>query len=112
MIVGDGWTERAAALRDELVAAGKLTSPAWQAALLAVPRHEFVPEFYEQDPDPVGHVRWELVSATSPATHERWWNGVWANTSLVTQLGDLIRKSRSGTAGDSTRRSASGAGLG
>ncbi|MBA2473020.1 MAG: hypothetical protein H0V41_12575 [Pseudonocardiales bacterium] len=47
MITVDDWTDRAAALRDELAAAGKLSSPAWQSAVLAVPRHEFVPEFYE-----------------------------------------------------------------
>ena len=91
MITVDGWSERAAALRDELVAAGKLTSPQWQAAVLAVPRHEFVPEFYERGPDSVGPGAWELVSASSPETRERWWNGVWANTSLVTQLDDLGR---------------------
>lgn len=89
MIVGNGWTDRAAALRDELVAAGKLTAPEWQAAVLAVPRHEFVPEFYERDPDPVGPAGWELVSASSPDTRARWWSGVWANTSLVTQLGEV-----------------------
>lgn len=91
MITIDGWAERAAALRDELVAAGTLTSPQWQAAVLAVPRHEFVPEFYERGLDPVGPLAWELVSSSSPETHKRWWDGVWANTSLVTQLDDLGR---------------------
>jgi protein-L-isoaspartate O-methyltransferase len=86
VITVDDWTERAAALRDELVAAGKLTSPEWQSALLAVPRHEFVPKFYERGP-----AGWELVSASSLGTRERWWNGVWANTSLVTQLGEVGR---------------------
>jgi methyltransferase of ATP-grasp peptide maturase system len=80
---------RAEALRDELVAAGKLTSPEWQAAVLAVPRQEFVPEFYEHST-----AGWELVSASSPDTSERWWDGVWANTSLVTQLGPVGRCGR------------------
>ncbi|MGH3915387.1 MAG: methyltransferase domain-containing protein, partial [Pseudonocardiaceae bacterium] len=88
MIAPDGWTERAVALRDELVAAGKLISPEWQAAVLAVPRHEFVPEFYERGSDPT---QWKLVSASSSETREHWWNQVWANTSLVTQLGDSGR---------------------
>ncbi|MGQ0774004.1 MAG: methyltransferase domain-containing protein [Pseudonocardiales bacterium] len=91
MIAVDDWTGRAAALRDELVAAGKLTSPEWQAAVLAVPRHEFVPQFYERGPDPVGSLAWKLVSASSPDTRERWWQEVWANTSLVTQLGEVSR---------------------
>lgn len=88
MITVESWTERAAALRDELVAAGKLTAPEWQSALLAVPRHEFVPEFYEKGPD---SATWELVSGSSDATRQRWWNRVWANTSLVTQLGEVGR---------------------
>ncbi|MGH3622669.1 MAG: methyltransferase domain-containing protein [Sciscionella sp.] len=84
--IGDTWTSRAAALRDELVAAGKLTAREWQEAVLAVPRHEFVPEFYEHGP-----AGWELVSAASPETRERWWHGVYTNTSLVTRIGDTSR---------------------
>ncbi|MGH3911034.1 MAG: methyltransferase domain-containing protein [Pseudonocardiaceae bacterium] len=106
MSTGYDWTDRAAALRDELVATGKLTSPEWQAAVLAVPRHEFVPEFYERGTDPVGPMAWELVSASSPDTRERWWNGVWANTSLVTQLGDLSRWEPRATTGPTSSSSA------
>jgi protein-L-isoaspartate O-methyltransferase len=93
MIALDGWPERAAALRDELVAAGKLTSPEWQAALLAVPRHKFVPCCYERGaaPDRAG---WKLISEVSPDTREYWWNRVWANTSLVTRIGEVGRAGR------------------
>lgn len=103
MTTVDGWTERAAALRDELVAAGKLISPEWQSALLAVPRHEFVPEFYEKSLDSAG---WELVSGSSDSTRARWWNGVWANTSLVTQLGEIGRAGRQVTTGPTSSSSA------
>ncbi|MFN2496734.1 MAG: methyltransferase domain-containing protein [Pseudonocardiaceae bacterium] len=106
MINLDEWTERAAALRDELVAAGKLISPEWQAAVLAVPRHEFVPEFYERGAEPVGPGAWELVSASSPQTRERWWNAVWANTSLVTQLAEVGRWGPQTAAGPASSSSA------
>ncbi|MGQ0778440.1 MAG: methyltransferase domain-containing protein [Pseudonocardiales bacterium] len=106
MIAVDGWTERAAALRDELVTAGKLTSPGWEAAVLAVPRHEFVPEFYERGPDPVGPLAWKLVSASSPETRERWWCEVWANTSLVTRLGEVGRWGSQTTTGPTSSSSA------
>ena len=101
----DGWTERAEALRNELVAAGKLSSPEWQAAVLAVPRHEFVPQFYQRGTDP-GPGNWELVSASSPDTRERWWKGVWANTSLVTRLGPVGRWGRQAVTGPSSSSSA------
>ncbi|MGH3902732.1 MAG: methyltransferase domain-containing protein [Pseudonocardiaceae bacterium] len=71
-----------------------------------MPRHEFVPEFYERGTDPVGPMAWELVSASSPDTRERWWNGVWANTSLVTQLGDLSRWEPRATTGPTSSSSA------
>ena len=34
---------------------------------------------------------WTLVSASSPETRERWWNQMWANSSLVMQLGNSGR---------------------
>ncbi len=54
----------------------------------------------------MGPMAWELVSASSPDTRERWWNGVWANTSLVTQLGDLSRWEPRATTGPTSSSSA------
>lgn len=72
------WAERAARLAEELVAAGKLHSPEWIAALRAVPRHELVPIIYEQDP---GTGRWLTRDATDPVWQER----VYANRGLFTK---------------------------
>ncbi len=77
------WRERVEWLRDELVAAGKLWSPAWQQAFLAVPRHELVPLFYERQPGG----GWTPVSANDPATRRQWLDAVYVNRSLITQVG-------------------------
>ena len=41
------WPDLADALVAELVASGKVSASEWQAAMREVPRHEFVPKFYE-----------------------------------------------------------------
>ncbi|WP_370943673.1 methyltransferase domain-containing protein [Amycolatopsis sp. cg5] len=80
----DDWRGRAEELRAELVSAGKLASFEWQAAVTAVPRHKFVPEFFQR-----GAGGWELVSARDPGTRDRWLKAVYANTSLVTRIGEV-----------------------
>jgi methyltransferase of ATP-grasp peptide maturase system len=79
------WRERAARLRDELVAAGKLWSREWRDAVVSVPRHHFVPFFYERLPG----AGWRPVSAYDPDTHQQWLDAVYANRSLVTQIGEV-----------------------
>jgi len=77
------WRERAARLREELVATGKLWTPAWRAAVTDVPRHHFVPFFFERHPG----AGWSLTSADDQETRQRWLDAVYANRSLVTRLG-------------------------
>jgi methyltransferase of ATP-grasp peptide maturase system len=88
----DSWRQRARALRDELVAAGKVASPAWQQAVLDVPRHVFVPAYYERRP---GEPGWHLVTATDQ--RERWCDQVYSNLSLVTEIGPVPDGGRDAT---------------
>lgn len=43
------WRPYATALADMLAASGAVRDPAWRAAFTAVPRHLFVPRFYDRD---------------------------------------------------------------
>lgn len=76
------WATRAAALADELSTAGKLTSPSWRAAVEAVPRHVLVPSFYVRRDG-----RMIAVTADDNATRAEWLEQVYANTALVTKIG-------------------------
>ena len=77
-----GWASRAAALADELVAASKLSSPAWRAAVEAVPRHVFVPSFYVRRDG-----RMIAITASDTASGGEWLEQVYTNTALVTKIG-------------------------
>jgi methyltransferase of ATP-grasp peptide maturase system len=78
------WAQRAAALAQQLRAAGKLTSPHWQQAVLEVPRHVFVPSYYVASEG-------SMVAAdatTGEAGRARWLDAVYSNTALITKLAD------------------------
>ncbi|MGH8571147.1 MAG: methyltransferase domain-containing protein [Gammaproteobacteria bacterium] len=72
------WTQRVAALAEQLTADGKLTSAQWRAALCAVPRHELVPEIYLQD----DHRQWRPAQADT----EQWWDLVYSDTTVLTSV--------------------------
>jgi protein-L-isoaspartate O-methyltransferase len=71
------WQPYAQSLADRLTAAGALT-PDWRAAFTTVPRHQFVPEFFNLD-----GVR---TSGDNPAQCEVWLEAVYSDQSLTTQL--------------------------
>lgn len=81
------WRERARRLADQLAVDGELRTPAWRDALLAVPRHEFVPQYYELDTStrPASWTRHEPRDGASTA---RWLERVYSPTTLVTALAD------------------------
>lgn len=86
------WADRAAALADELIAAGKLQSTEWIAAVRAVPRHELVPVCYEQDP---ATGEWLTRDATDPIWHDR----IFSNSAMFTKIGEATGPWGSGVVG-------------
>ncbi|MEE4592203.1 methyltransferase domain-containing protein [Streptomyces sp. DSM 41524] len=116
----DGYAEEAAALRTglvrEIVAGGGLTDPAWRAAFEEVPRHLFVPYYYEAGDaaaaaapsdtrttrageagaahGTVGYTRlWR--DDPHPLRRARWLAGAYADAPLATRVrdGELITSS-------------------
>lgn len=78
------FTQDAAAARaklaQSLVDAGDLTDPAWRDAFEAVPRHLFVPYFY----DHTGR----KISVDDPETRTQWFTAVHEDRALVTHRTD------------------------
>ncbi len=81
------WRERARRLADQLITDGDLHTPAWREALLAVPRHEFVPRYYIMDASS-RPASWALHEPHDPASTARWLELVYSPTTLVTALAD------------------------
>jgi len=73
------WEAPLSRLADELTAKGKLTSPRWQTAFRAIPRHVFVPEFFQQD-NKTGD--WDRVVVD----HQDALETVYSNVALVTDV--------------------------
>ena len=80
--------DRAATLRADMVAglerAGVVATPQWRAAALTVPRHVFLPSFYEDAPGPEGITRYTAVSRGSDPA--RWLELAYEDRTWVTQL--------------------------
>ncbi len=79
------WRRHARLLADQLADAGHLRSPVWHRVFCAVPRHEFVPWFFEQ----ADMFRWTRVDGADPDQRERWLQAVYSNTTLITALVDM-----------------------
>jgi methyltransferase of ATP-grasp peptide maturase system len=77
------WKRRARELADHLVDVGEVHTPVWREVFAAVPRHEFVPSFYEQrEPG-----QWERVDGVDQ--RDRWLDAVYSNATLVTAVTDI-----------------------
>ncbi|GAA3764624.1 methyltransferase domain-containing protein [Salinactinospora qingdaonensis] len=73
--------QRRYVLADILAGGGHLTDPAWRGAVERVPRHRFIPETVWVD-DSDGWL--SPVSRDDP----RWWDGIYADRVVVTQVDD------------------------
>ncbi|WP_371516539.1 methyltransferase [Kitasatospora sp. NBC_01300] len=84
----DGVEERAHGLRvalvEELERNGSLRTPQWRDAVLAVPRHVFLPTFYTTMDGPDGITRYTAVDRDSDT--QKWLRLAYENTTWVTQL--------------------------
>jgi len=79
------WQSHLARLADQISAQGDLRSPPWRAALLAVPRHLFVPHYYTQDTS-TRPSRWVRHEPGDDESTRRWLELVYSPTTLVTDL--------------------------
>ncbi|MFE3520457.1 methyltransferase domain-containing protein [Streptomyces sp. NPDC059161] len=80
------------ALVREIVDGGALADPAWRAAFEAVPRHLFVPYYYESA---LGGYERLWGEDPDPGRRERWFVGAYADVPLATRMrdGDLVSSS-------------------
>jgi protein-L-isoaspartate O-methyltransferase len=83
------WRALARRLADELDGDGDLRTPQWRDALLAVPRHEFVPCYYIPEPD-ARPLRWMMHEPRDAETTQRWLDLVYSPTTLITDLADYV----------------------
>ena len=90
LIETNEWAQRAATLAHELHAAGKLTSPQWQQAVCEIPRHVFVPSYYEANEGSMVATE----TTTDQPSRVRWLNAVYSNTALITKLAHDSREAQ------------------
>ncbi len=70
------WKPCAQALSDHLTKAGHLRTTDWQLVFATVPRHEFVPWFFEQ----TSPGQWQRIEGTDTTQRDRWLATVYSNT--------------------------------
>lgn len=106
-VLAQEWVSRARRLADDLVDAGKLWSAEWYAAVCAVPRHELVPDVYQQDRRESYDATWRRLDTSTDQGRREWLDQVYSNTVLVTALiqsaGVTRSRSSSSTPGLMTR---------
>ncbi len=101
-VAEETWRPLARRLARQLDVDGDLHDPAWYEALLAVPRHEFVPRYYEQEPNS-RPLRWVAREPRDPESIRRWLDLVYSPTTLVTELADYVGRGMQAPVSSSTK---------
>lgn len=81
-ILDTEWLDLARRLADDLEQSGKLSDPAWRAAVCAVPRHELVPVYFRQDSTGA----WTRSDTTTDEGRREWLEEIYSNSVLITAL--------------------------
>jgi methyltransferase of ATP-grasp peptide maturase system len=82
------WQPMAHRLADRIAADGALHTQEWRDAVLAVPRHEFIPRYYTEDTS-ARPLRWTAHEPDDPASVGSWLDLVYSPTTLVTELAEF-----------------------
>ncbi len=85
LVDDDDVVKRLATLADEVSDAGKLRSPQWRQAFLAVRRHVFVPRFWHDEESGTFPARWRMVDGAT-RDHLEWLDAVYSDRTLATDL--------------------------
>jgi methyltransferase of ATP-grasp peptide maturase system len=79
------WQSHLARLVDQISAQGDLRSPHWRDALLAIPRHLFVPHYYLQDTS-TRPSRWVRHEPDDEPSTRTWLELVYSPTTMITDV--------------------------
>ncbi len=92
MIVDDERVQdRLEALADTLTRSGHLRSRWWREALVSVRRHVFVPRFWQDTEPGADPPRWRMID-NATADHDEWFEAVYSDRSLPTELLGVPRR--------------------
>ncbi len=81
----DDAARRLTDLADQLADAGKLRTPEWRAAFLAVRRDVFVPRFWHDEEPGAFPARWRMID-NATTDHDVWLDAIYSDRTLATEL--------------------------
>jgi protein-L-isoaspartate O-methyltransferase len=101
-VASSQWRPMARRLAEQLVADGDLHDLKWRDALMAVPRHKFIPRYYEQEPNS-RPLHWTTHQPHDLDSTRRRLRLVYSPTTLVTELADYADRGVQAPVSSSTK---------